>query len=137
VTILAPLLTLGTLSSLITQVAAEMLNDRNGLFVLSLQLPGLLVVSLGAWAGVQLWRVSPGAIRLVRVYLIALGALPLVTAVLPMLLLGIGDFGLFFDQVRTFASLQAVLGAAVWWMYFSKSRRVQATWSAKAIRAFD
>jgi hypothetical protein len=96
---------------------------------------GALVGAFGAFAGISLWLIRPMALRVTRVYLVLLGCAQLETLAMTQML------GPPTDVVHALVPRLAVEAAAglggviFWWLYFSHSRRVKATYGPDAARA--
>jgi hypothetical protein len=129
--ILGPLLAVSSFGPALRGVRAIAPFDTRVALVLLLQLSlSLTVTALGVFTGLQLWRVRPGALRLTRAYLLALGALPLVTIGLPLALGVQADMDQRIVLLQNMTAASGVLSAVFWWIYFSSSRRVRATYEA-------
>jgi hypothetical protein len=90
---------------------------------------GLALAGYGLFVGLRLWFVRPGAIRLVRVYLVVLGASQLVQLVFPYLVGLPSQLAQRVLAQQLPLALVTVGGSFFWWQYFSHSRRVRATYS--------
>jgi hypothetical protein len=91
---------------------------------------GLAALSaLGMVAGIRLWLVKPGAVRLARAFFLLTIAVAVVTlgATGSMVHFEFGN-DLLATQAR--GSLKAAVGATVWLLYLERSRRVKATYGA-------
>jgi hypothetical protein len=96
----------------------------------------IAVYGYGMFAGIQLWRIRPNAVKHAKQFLVALLLLPMADY-----LMGINWFALIFsEQARTIAVsnflgrtvrvvLRAAIYSAVWYAYLSRSERVQVTYA--------
>jgi hypothetical protein len=105
------------------------------------RMPGLLVVtivdgvvsfalmSLAVYAGISLWRVRPGAVKLANTFLLA-GVVYVLVAPLFIFLAGL-PAGLAASTLLGSYSTAArsLLYYAIWFSYLRRSKRVQATYS--------
>lgn len=136
-TVVAPLLVMGSLVILVLAlvgVAVSGGDSHVAAFLLMSGAASIVVAASGAYAGLRLWLVRSNALATVRVYLVILGIAGVFHAVLPGLLLPIG----LADQLLPHGVVRAVAtagGAAFWWLYFSHSRRVKATYGPRATAA--
>ncbi len=112
---------------------------------------GLGIVALSIYAGISLWSIRPGAVRLAKAYLIAHLMYTIALAfeciiAMPLLLSSATgssspDVGgqLFFQLSMSLVAIQiAVSGVAhftIWYLYLCKSKRVRATYSPSGIAA--
>ncbi len=90
----------------------------------------LLLGAFSLYAGICLWRVRPNALRLVKVYFV--------------LVLSIATLAILASVVTTHSApssetpqtnvltdgARMLIGVAIWWSYFKKSKRVKATYGA-------
>jgi hypothetical protein len=133
VVILGPLLMVGTLVFLALGLASQRLLLSNaGLYILARATAGAAVSAFGAIAGVYLWMLRPRALRLARVYLVLLALLPLGLLAAASLFPVPAGVKLPAPPVQVPTTLATVAGATFWWLYFSNSRRVRATYKSSA-----
>jgi hypothetical protein len=86
------------------------------------------LISFSVYAGVGLWRIRPGAVPTVKSFLMCLLAYKLVALAWPFLT-GLRSLaGNPMTQAVATGLLQALLFFAVWYPYFTLSRRVKATY---------
>jgi uncharacterized protein DUF2569 len=129
VVILGPLLMLGTFVLVALSLAGQRLLLTNaGLYILLRAAAGAAVAAVGALAGVYLWMLRPGAVRLARIYLVLLALLPLGLLAVSSLFPVPAGVELPAPPVQVPTTLFSVAGATFWWLYFSNSRRVRATY---------
>jgi len=98
-------------------------SDFPSLFAIDL-VDSILTMALagfGVYAGIQLWRVRPGAVRTAKTYLLSC----LGYTVVALLLLGMAGEGAGMGTVLA----RNVIYVIVWHSYLNKSKRVQATYS--------
>lgn len=90
----------------------------------------LLLGAFSAYTGICLWRVKPNALRMVKVYFV--------------LVLSIATIAILASVVTTHSApssetpqtnvltdgARMLIGVAIWWSYFKKSKRVKATYGA-------
>jgi hypothetical protein len=106
------------------------------------QFPGLLVVtvidtflSLGVmafsvYAGIGLWRIRPGAVRMAKRYLLCFLGYQAIAAILPFMagLPSAANEAMIMQVAKD--TFRSVIYIAVWYSYLNKSKRVQATYEA-------
>ena len=80
------------------------------------------------YAGIELWRIRPGAVRLARRYLLCFLAYQAVAITLPFLagLPSAANEAMIVQVVKD--TLRSVIYFTVWYLYLAKSRRVRATY---------
>jgi hypothetical protein len=94
------------------------------------------IAALSVYAGILLWRVRPGAVRVTRIFLIV-GMVYVVIAPFTPLLAGLPQA--VNDAVISAVPLaigRGILYYAIWLGYLSSSKRVRATYSANVVRAY-
>lgn len=127
--ILGPLLMGGSLLLLAMSLAGQSLLLTNaGIYIVLRATAGAVVSVFGALAGLYLWMLRPGALRLTRIYLVLLALLPLGQLAASILLPVPAGVQLPAPSVQVPTALLGVAGAMFWWLYFSNSRRVRATY---------
>ena len=89
---------------------------------------GVAIGVFGAYIGLQLWRVRPGAVHLTRVYLLLVIVIEFTGVGIPYLLGLPRELSrqLLWPNVSGATATAAVVG--VWWLYFRRSKRVLATY---------
>ena len=95
------------------------------------------IAALSVYAGILLWRVRPGAVKVARIFLIV-GMAYVVLAPFSPLLAGL-------PQAANDAVMSSVLPAigrgivyyGIWLSYLSSSKRVRATYSANVVQAYQ
>jgi hypothetical protein len=94
---------------------------------LNLEILGRVGIGVfGVIAGIQLWRLRPGAVRVAKAYLVTTLAWSILEAVLAFGMLE----GSYQEAVRTQEILEVVgtlIPFVIWFSYFSVSKRVKAT----------
>jgi hypothetical protein len=100
----------------------------------------LAVRCLGIYAGIQLWRIAPGAVETAKRYLVLLGLVAFAQFAGLLILWAVGGStatGLTrnasdgnFEFLMNFA--QAAIYSLLWYSYFQKSVRVQNTYANAA-----
>ncbi len=129
-TILAPLVTAVNVLVVVLALvggAGPPLRGKLGTFVAFNLALGVVVAGVGMYAGVRLWSLSPGALRVARAYLVLLGGVAVMQGVLPGVL---GMPKQTLDDMVAHSVMLAIAtagSAAFWWLYLSHSRRVKAT----------
>jgi hypothetical protein len=105
------------------------------------QFPGLLAITVidtvlslalmtfSVYAGIRLWRVRPGAVRLAKRYLLCFLVYRLFAAILPFMAgLPSAANDAMIEQ-STMDIFRAVIFFAVWYSYLIKSQRIRATYA--------
>jgi hypothetical protein len=102
--------------------------------VLSADALGVVLAAIGFYAGLQLWRIRPGAVRLAKSYLVLVGLTEIGAMAIPYV------FGLPADVTdrvlwrNAIGAAGTVLVVGVWLLYFRYSKRVAATYASGASR---
>ena len=130
VTILGPLLSIACVALLTVSLADGAGATPVGRYLLILASLGVAVAAFGTFAGVRLWLVRPGALRVTRAYLIMLGALQVLTLVMTRMLGPPGEVAHALVPNQIMGGIGGLAGAVFWWLYFSHSKRVKATYTA-------
>jgi len=130
-TVLGPLL---TVASLITGfgISAEAFREFPGLLVMLIidTVLSLGIAGFGLYAGLQLWRVRPGAVLTAKKYLYcALGyhilgiGLPWIAGLSPE-----DTKAMIVDGIRD--TVRGLIYFAIWFSYLNQSKRVKATYTS-------
>jgi len=87
-----------------------------------------ILIVFGIYAGVQLWRVKPGAPRIAKTYLVAIFVQQIV-----LVLIGLWTVSKVAADPENIGSviiqpLRSFIYVAVWYAYLNKSRRVASTY---------
>lgn len=91
---------------------------------------GLIDVSftiLAFYTGLSVWRVRRQAFRWVRAYLITVVCLGIVTYILSLGQASDTVAELIATRLNSSQTIGSVIAAVMWWQYFKKSKRVNAT----------
>jgi hypothetical protein len=88
----------------------------------------ILIVGLGIYAGIGLWRIRPGALRIAKAFLVAV----LIVTLTEILIIGLLDIPDDFKQMAlsegAMAAIRTSVFFAVWFTYLTRSKRVRATY---------
>jgi len=126
---LNPLATFGIFGLSLFQLT-PLFKSFPGLLILSTVdgLASLILMSFSVYAGVSLWRIRPGAVRLAKMFLVA-GVVYLLISPLFMLLAGLPDGAAVSALPDAYLTAgRSLLYYAIWFNYLTTSKRVRATY---------
>ena len=132
-TVFSPLITVGSLAFGFAG-SSEYFAQFPGLLVITV-VDTILSVSLMAfsiYAGVRLWGIRPGAVRMAKIYLLCFLAYLAVSAVLPFMagLPSAANEAMIGEVARD--TFSGVIYFAIWYSYLNKSQRVRATYQLES-----
>ena len=132
-TVFSPLITLGSLVFAFGE-SSQYFAQFPGLLVITV-VDTLLSVSLMAfsiYAGVRLWGIRPGAVRMAKIYLLCFLAYLAVSAVLPFMagLPSVANAVMIGEVAKS--TFRGAIYFAIWYSYLNKSQRVRATYQLES-----
>jgi len=91
----------------------------------------LLFAAFAIYTGIVLWRVATNALRVVKVYFVA-GLVMATLAIVGGILTAQATLASNTPSQDNFLAvgIRMLIGVAIWWSYFKKSKRVKATYGA-------
>ncbi len=87
----------------------------------------IMVFSISA--GVGLWKIRPGAVRMAKIYLLCNLAFQIIAAILLLLAGFPAEANKAMLPVLIRGSLTGILYVLIWYLYLNKSKRVKATYA--------
>ena len=132
-TVFSPLLTLGSLAVGFAE-SSKYFAQFHGLLVINV-VDTLLSVSLMAfsiYAGVRLWGIRPGAVRMAKIFLLCFLAYLAVAAVLPFMAGLPSAANAAMIGVVAINTFRGVIYFAIWYSYLNTSKRVRATYQLES-----
>ena len=133
-TVLGPLVMLKTLAVGYREFAGYF-GEFPGLFVVTVinTLLSLGIMAFSIYAGVGLWRIRPGAVKVAKKYLLYFLGYHAFTAYLPFMahLPSAATEAIVAQVVKD--SFRAIMYVAIWYSYLNKSLRVRATYGSNPV----
>jgi len=135
-TILAPLLTVFSLISGLSE-SAEVFEQFPGLrivyFVDAVLSAGLMAFSM--YAGISLWTIRPGAVKIAKTYLLCLLGYQVIAAVLPFTAGLPSAANQYLIASAAQDTFKTIIYFGVWYSYLCQSERVRATYAQSEAEA--
>jgi hypothetical protein len=128
-TVFTPLLTIGSLAMAFIK-SLEYFDQFPGLLVITVidTILSLGLIAFGFYAGIGLWSIRPGAVKMAKRYLLCILGYQAISAILTFMAgLLTATTANMISQVALDA-LRSVIYFAIWYSYLDKSKRVAATY---------
>lgn len=133
-TIISPLITIFKLVWSYVQIQ-ELYDVYPGLFNLLLidSALSLFLIVLGIRAGISLWRIKPGAVKIAKNYLLIFLVYSIIAIFLPFTagLPSEANSAMIFDVVKGF--IKSLIFFGIWYSYLNQSKRVKATYQLDVV----
>lgn len=133
-TIISPLITIFNLVRSYVQIQ-ELYDVYPGLFNLLLidSALSLFLSVLSIRAGIALWKIKPGAVKIAKNYLLIFLVYSIIAIFLPFTagLPSEANSAMIFDVIKGF--MQSLIFFGIWYSYLSQSKRVNATYQLDVV----